>query len=372
MSKIVNIRQADDPRDVIHQAVQCLSAGELVALPTETVYVMCANPVAPAAIERLTPLISDTELPQMVLALQSPEQALDYVPKMTKLGRKFVRRSWPGPVTLVFDVGDDEGLTRAFPEASRAAVLTGGAVALRVPAHDVFADVLDLLPAPLMMFGESHSSENMTTASACVERFGDLIAMAVDDGSTRYGETSSIVKICGDQWDIVRPGVVSETTLTRLASEMYLFVCTGNTCRSPMAEGLFRKLLSERLECREDELIDRGFVVASAGLSAVMGAPPSPEGVAILQEKGVDIRSHESQPLTGRLLDQADHIYTMTCGHRDAILAERPDVADRVDVLARDGCDIPDPIGAGMDEYLRCEAEIERNLRAIIADIEVS
>ncbi|MEQ9068753.1 MAG: hypothetical protein RLO18_18610, partial [Gimesia chilikensis] len=61
---------------------------------------------------------------------------------------------------------------------------------------------------------------------------------------------------------------------------MYLFVCTGNTCRSPMAEGLFRKLLSDKLGCQEDELSDRGYIVASAGLAAAMGAPPSPEGVS--------------------------------------------------------------------------------------------
>src|SRR5579863_9390616 len=126
---------------------------------------------------------------------------------------------------------------------------------------------------------------------------------------------------------------------------MYLFVCTGNTCRSPMAEGIFRKLLSERLSCPEDELVDRGFMVASAGVAAAPGNPASPEGVEILVDRGVDLRGHESQPVTAQLLSQADQIFTMTGSHRDFLVREFPETASRVRLLARDGSDIIDPIG---------------------------
>ncbi len=151
-------------------------------------------------------------------------------------------------------------------------------------------------------------------------------------------------------------------------SEMYLFVCTGNTCRSPMAEGLFRKLLSEKLECSEDELIDRGFMVASAGIAAVRGSPASSESVELLNRRGIDIRGHKSQPLTRRLLDQADRIYTMTRSHRDSILFDWPDSANRIALLAHDGLDIADPIGGGIDEYARCEAQIEKHIRVILEE----
>jgi len=68
------------------------------------------------------------------------------------------------------------------------------------------------------------------------------------------------------------------------------------------------------------------------------------------------------------LLNHADFVYTMTRGHRQAILSQRPEVADRVRVLASDGGDVPDPIGGGMDEYERCREAIETHLNQILAD----
>jgi protein-tyrosine phosphatase len=73
--------------------------------------------------------------------------------------------------------------------------------------------------------------------------------------------------------------------------------------------------------------------------------------------------------LTERLLHQADHVYTMTRTHRDAILEAYPEVADRLELLARDRTDIPDPMGGGMQDYERCEREIERQLRTLLNEL---
>jgi protein-tyrosine phosphatase len=69
------------------------------------------------------------------------------------------------------------------------------------------------------------------------------------------------------------------------------------------------------------------------------------------------------------LLEQADQIFTMTRGHRESVLASFPHLGDRVELLARDGTEIPDPIGLGEAEYEQCRAEIDRNLKLILATL---
>src|ERR1700745_3514528 len=88
-----------------------------------------------------------------------------------------------------------------------------------------------------------------------------------------------------------------------------LFVCTGNICRSPIAEGLFRRLLGNR----------KDIEVASAGVHAVRGQPPSLYAVQVCKEENVDISTFRSQPLTAALVDRATHIFAMTGAHLETI-----------------------------------------------------
>jgi protein-tyrosine phosphatase len=139
-----------------------------------------------------------------------------------------------------------------------------------------------------------------------------------------------------------------------------------------MAEGIFRRLLAEKLGCTDEELSERGYIVASAGLSAMPGARPSPHAVEVLKQKSIDLTGHESQPLSERLLQQADRVFTMTRNHRDAILMECPEAEQRVHLLSRKGTDISDPYGSQVDVYHKCAEEMEQHLRAILAELVVS
>ena len=89
----------------------------------------------------------------------------------------------------------------------------------------------------------------------------------------------------------------------------------------------------------------------------------------LMRGEGIDLTGHESQPLSERLLNHADFVYTMTRGHRSAVVAHRPDLENRVQVLSRDGSDIPDPIGGGMDEYELCRDTIREHLQAVLSEL---
>ncbi len=140
-----------------------------------------------------------------------------------------------------------------------------------------------------------------------------------------------------------------------------IFVCTGNTCRSPMAEGLLKHLLGP--EC--------GWDISSAGVRASNGFPASPGSTEALREKGIDISGHYSRRLTPEMIRKADLLVTMTRAHRDAILEISPESAGKVFLLksfgiAQCAADIYDPVGEALDVYRRVRDEIDAALPDLI------
>jgi protein-tyrosine phosphatase len=208
------------------------------------------------------------------------------------------------------------------------------------------------------------------TGKAVVEALSDRLDLVVDDGRCRYGQPSSVVRVTDDAWQLLREGVVPPSTLQRVSAAVVLFICTGNTCRSPLAEGLCRKLLAERLGCTPEELPQRGFIVLSAGISAMMGGYAAHEAIETARSLGVDLQGHQTQPLTAALLAQADYAFTMTTSHLKAARARLPRAAGRLQPLSLQGTDIADPIGGDQAVYQQCAAEIWECLQARLPELQ--
>ncbi len=360
---VIDIRSAEDSRDVVHLAVQALAEGELVAFPTETVYGLAACGLNERAVERLSAAKGRQEGHPFTLAIKSADDALDYVPAMSALGQRLARRCWPGPVTLVVADRHPDSLLRQLPAGVQRFVVPHATVGLRVPAHKTIQDVMRLLPGPIVLTSANRTGERDSMTAADVRAsLGDDVQLVLDDGRSRYGQPSSVVRLVEGGFEVVREGVVSQATLRRLSSLMVLFVCTGNTCRSPMAETLFRKLLAQRLGCAVAEVEDRGVIVASAGIAAVMGGRPSPEAVDCMARMNLDLSQHETQLLTEKLIRHADIVITMTRSHRQAVISQWPDAAARTWLLCHNQQDVADPIGGPLEQYHQCAQQLRGEL----------
>jgi protein-tyrosine phosphatase len=137
-----------------------------------------------------------------------------------------------------------------------------------------------------------------------------------------------------------------------------LFVCSGNTCRSPMAESLARVTMAKKLGVAPDDLESKGVTIISAGAFAMPGTRAAAQAVEAVRPLGADLTKHRSRPLSVELIHQADVIFTMSRSHSAAVTALVPSAAEKTTTLDPNG-DIDDPIGGDLELYQKLAVEIQ-------------
>jgi tRNA threonylcarbamoyl adenosine modification protein (Sua5/YciO/YrdC/YwlC family) len=372
VTEVVSWHSAPDRERLVDKAIDAVSAGRLVAFPTETVYGIAASIAVPGAIALLRKTKGRADDKPFTLAVSDAEAALTWAPRIGHIGRRLAYRCWPGPVTLVFgdlQGGPADGLSK---EATWS-LCREGTLGLRVPDHDAILQALRRLDTPLALTSANVSGQpDAITADEVLTALGDQLALIVDGGPCRYGSPSTVVRVEGESWRVLRQGVLPSADIERLAAKVILFVCTGNTCRSPMAEAVCKKLLAERLNCRIDELPRRGFLVLSAGLSTMIGASAALEASESARKLGADLSEHKSRQISVRLLAQADEVIVMTRAHQTAVMDMFPGLGLEPRLLSPQGQDLPDPIGQCQEVYDQCLGLIRTYLDAWLPELQIS
>jgi len=358
---VLSIFESGDYFTQIGHAADLLRQGKLVVIPTETVYGAAGLLTHPEAVQRLRELRPKATGQPLTIHLASRQDAARYLGPVSELGARMMKKLWPGPVALVFEVPADRRRQVAaqigVPETD---IYDGSALTLRCPDHIVTTDVIAQAGGPVVAVRAGVGGNQPALRADQVARELDgKVDLILDGGPSRFSKPSTIIRVGADKYEVVRSGVYDERIIERLLRTTILFVCSGNTCRSPMAEAITRHLLSDQLKVSEADLEKKGINVISAGSFALPGSRATPQAVEAVRGLGADLSRHRSRPLTVELIHQADVIFTMSRAHASAVTALVPAAVEKVSTLAP-GRDIEDPIGGDEALYQELAGELQQ------------
>ncbi len=374
-TQILTLNGGPGDAEIITFAAHRITQGALVAFPTETVYgIACI--VRPESLSRLDQVKSREKEKRYTLHIADKSTLPHYVPSISSRCRRLIERGWPGPITLIFSLTPDQidHKRQELGEQTVGILYRNSSIGIRCPANPVSRTLLSQIPIPVVAPSANRSGQaparNAGEVMDTLQGHIDILIDAdkVESARPRYGKSSTIVRVTESDFEILREGVCTKNDIHDLSLFRVLFVCTGNTCRSPMGKVLCEQLISEYFHCKVDEIELFGYKVISAGVMAASDSPASPEAVQTAAQYGLDLTGHRSRPLDAALIGSADRIYAMSRGHLDRIVSLCPVVKERCRLLD-DPDDIPDPIGAGVEAYRVAADRIKRALKNRMKEI---
>jgi len=317
----------------IKEAAEILASGGLVAFPTETVYGVGANAGDAAAVERLRALKERPEGKPFSVHIADRAELAGLVNPVPVIAQKLMDKFWPGPLTIVFGRSDD-------------------AAGVRLPSHEIAAAFLRACGVPVVAPSANLAGEAPAVSADEVRAaLGGRVDAVLAGGAAPLGQPSTVVRVWRTGWGVLREGAVPSAEVERALRRNIVFVCTGNSCRSPIAAALCREALAKHLRVEESDLEAMGYEVVSAGTATAGGGRASESALAAAADAGLDISGHRSQRLTAEMLERADRVYAMNKHHADAARDVCPGAAGKIELLDPDGGTVEDPIGLPLESF---------------------
>ena len=351
---IAQVKEGEAPPKVVMDIVRRLEAGEVLLLPTDTVYGLHALARNAAAIERIRRIKQLDDKRPFVNLYSNAVGLARFVRLPEGSAKRRILDSWPGSITWVLPAA--EGISSHMMGEDNT-------VGIRIPDNQLIRSICSAMDDLIV----STSANRHGKPPAALRNELDPELVAEVDGVVYQieplpGKPSEVKRWTPAGPEIIRSREGSSATAHRTK---ILMVCSGNICRSPMAEAMLREKLSQAG--------GENFVIRSAGTMAIVDHPPQLRALQAMEKRGIDIRNHRSRPLSHELVDWADIVLVMTSDHLADMHDRFPESTQKFFLLTaypekdlEGQFGVEDPYGFGLDVYDRVAGVIEQELDRIV------